>query len=213
MPIGRSFLTASALTAALTVILLLIHPRDAEPVMHNVTGELAEQSKRLNNSNLVDWLVGLPLDTKLMRVEWRAPTLSLDMVMPSERRLDGDAVQAFLRDAEQIWRMSFIRIDNIDRVLIRFGESSQAGSASGLFANADGQPAFRLLLAADVRRSDRWMASGEAGWYGIEHADTDPVWRQRLRLSFTPLWESKRNAAFIDGQQPSSSSTYGQPQE
>jgi hypothetical protein len=109
--------------------------------------------------------------------------------------------------------MSFIRIDNVDRVLIRIGESPDAGSASGLFANTDGQPSFRLLLAADVRRSDQWITSGESAWSGIENADTDPLWRQRLRLSFTPLWESKRNAAFIDSQRLSSSDVSGLTQE
>ncbi|WP_127566951.1 hypothetical protein [Paenibacillus xylaniclasticus] len=193
MRFTQSFLTVSVLTAALTVILFIIHPHHTEPVMRNITGEITNHTKRLNNSNLVDWLVGLSLETRLMRVDWHSPTLSLDMVISSDTPLDAENVQSFLRDAEQIWRMCFLRTDNVDRVLIRFGESPNAKPYSGLFARSDRAPVFRLLLAADVRRSDRWIEAGESAWSGIEYADTDPIWRQRLRLSFTPLWESKRN--------------------
>lgn len=180
---------------------MFINPHEAAPVLRDMTNTQAVE-KRLSNTNLVDWLLTLTLHAKVKRVDWSSPTLSLDLLIPADETLNDEAVQTLMKDAEQIWQMSFLQLSNVERVLLRIGELPQAAE-TGLFERTPNQSrgAYRLLLAADVRRTDRWVGLGEEGWHGIENAETDPYWRNRLRLSFTPLWQSKRNAAFIDQQQ------------
>lgn len=179
---------------------MFIHPHEAAPVLRDMTST-ASAEKRLNSTNLVDWLTTLSLHSQLKRVGWSSSTLSLDLTIPEDEMLDDEAVRTLMKDAEQIWQLSFLQLTNVDRVLLRIGESSKDTEAS-MFEHTQGQAAsYRLLLAADVRRTDRWVGLGEEGWHGIEGAETDPYWRNRLRLSFTPLWQSKRTAAFIEQQQ------------
>ncbi|MBD3918790.1 hypothetical protein H8B09_08515 [Paenibacillus sp. PR3] len=201
MPFGRSMLAMSLVTALITGMLMFIHPHEAAPVLRDMTPTQAAE-KRLTNTNLVDWLLTLSLHAKLKRVDWSSTTLSLDLIIPDDETLDDEAVQTLMKDAEQIWQMSFLQLSNVNRVLLRIGEMPQS-TATGMFERSLSQnrSGYRLLLAADVRRTDRWIGLGEEGWHGIENAETDSYWRNRLRMSFTPLWQSKRNAAFIDQQQ------------
>lgn len=201
MPFGRSMLAVSLVTALITGMLMFILPHEAAPVLRNMTPTQAAE-KRLTNTNLVDWLLTLSLHAKMKRVDWSSTTLSLDLIIPDDETLDDEAVRTLMKDAEQIWQMSFLQLSNVDRVLLRIGEMPQS-AATGMFDRTQSQnrSGYRLLLAADVRRTDRWIGLGEEGWHGIENAETDSYWRSRLRLSFTPLWQTKRNAAFIDQQQ------------
>lgn len=178
---------------------MFIHPPEAAPALRNLTPTSASE-KRLSSNTLVDWLMTLSLHSKLKKVGWSSSTLSLDLIIPADEPLDDEAVRTLMKDAEQIWQLSFLQLSNVERVLLRIGESPQVVE-KGMFEHTQGQISYRLLLAADVRRTDRWVALGEEGWHGIEDAETDPYWRNRLRLSFTPLWQSKRTAAFIDQQQ------------
>jgi hypothetical protein len=180
-------------------MLMFIHPHEAAPVLRNMTSASTAE-KRLSSTNLVDWLLTLSLHAKLKRVDWSSPTLSLDLVIPANETLDNEVVRTLMKDAEQIWQLSFLQLSNVERVLLRIGEMQQSAEG-GMFEHARGQSPYRLLLAADVRRTDRWVVLGEEGWHGIEDAETDPYWRNRLRLSFTKLWQSKRTAAFIERQQ------------
>jgi hypothetical protein len=179
---------------------MFIHPHTAAPVLRDMTPALAAE-KRLTNTNLVDWLLTLSLHAKLKHVAWSSTTLSIDLMIPDNEPLDDEAVRALMKDAEQIWQMSFLQLSNVDRVLLRIGELPQS-TATGMFERSQSQnrSSYRLLLAADVRRTDRWVGLGEEGWHGIEDAETDSYWRNRLRMSFTQLWQSKRNAAYIDQQ-------------
>ncbi|MWC28463.1 hypothetical protein [Paenibacillus sp. MMS18-CY102] len=205
MRIGLSLLAAGLMTTVITVMLISAHPRDAAPVMRHISTVTPEAGKRLTNGTLVDFVVATPLDTKLKRANWTASTLSLDFVLPSSRVLDDHNVSQMLHDVEAVIRLAFLELENVNRVLIRFGESPQADAEAGLYANPENESSYRLLMASDVRRTDRWIAEEQSKWVGMGSADSDSLWKSRLRLSFTPLWEMKRNAAFMAGQEQSDS--------
>lgn len=109
MRIGLSLLAAGLMTTAITVLLITVHPRDASPVMRHISIASSEGSKRLSNGNLVDFVIATPLETKLKRASWTAPTLSLDFVLASDRSLDDPTVIQLMRDVESVVRMRFCR--------------------------------------------------------------------------------------------------------
>src|SRR3569832_912155 len=112
MRIGLSLLAAGLMTTVMTIMLISIHPRDAAPVMRHISTTASEGSKRLTNGNLVDFVVATPLETKLKRASWTAPTLSLDFVLAPDRSLDDSTVTQLMRDVESIIRMSFLQVEN-----------------------------------------------------------------------------------------------------
>lgn len=145
---------------------------------------------RLTNSNLVDMMIGLQLATPIMRVEWENSLLTVEFKVKAGRELPAE----WTRDVEQLLRLSFARMENVNRVLIRYAVPaheaalpSNAGLAGGERTDlADSTVKSRLLLAADIRRTDNWLASlGELGSADPLH---DEIWRERLRMSFTSEW-------------------------
>ncbi|WP_338551734.1 hypothetical protein [Paenibacillus sp. KS-LC4] len=145
---------------------------------------------RLTNSNLVDMMIGLKLATPIRRVEWESSLLTVEFKVKAGRELPAQ----WTRDVEQLLRLSFARMENVNRVLIRYAVpaeeaalQSNAGSAGGeRTGQADGTVKSRLLLAMDIRRTDSWLASlGELGSADPLH---DELWRKRLRMSNTSEW-------------------------
>ncbi|ANY68859.1 hypothetical protein BBD42_22060 [Paenibacillus sp. BIHB 4019] len=145
---------------------------------------------RLTNSNLVDMLIGLQLATPILRVEWENSLLTVEFKVNAAKGLPVE----WTRDVEQLLRLSFVKMENVNRVLIRYAVPadkaalpSNAGKArEGQAGLADSSVKSQLLLAADIRRTDSWLASlGELGSADPLH---DEIWRERLRLSNTSEW-------------------------
>ncbi|MGG4142856.1 hypothetical protein ABEW34_06965 [Paenibacillus algorifonticola] len=145
---------------------------------------------RLTNSNLVDLLIGLQLATPILRVEWENSLLTVEFKVNAARGLPVE----WTRDVEQLLRLSFVKMENVNRVLIRYAvPADKAALPSNASKERDGQTELadssvksRLLLAADIRRTDSWLASlGELGSADPLH---DEIWRERLRMSSTSEW-------------------------
>ncbi|MUT65485.1 hypothetical protein [Paenibacillus sp. NEAU-GSW1] len=172
MRIAKPYLTG--LLAALAVTLLLAwlpHANHFQP-----GGEVAvfhpSPATRLSNSNLVDSMVGLQLASPLAKVVWNHAILSVDIKVSDN---PGQARQ-WPDDMRKLFQLSFVQMDNVNRVLIRFVDDSQDQA--------------KLLFAVDVRRGDSWLAGGieELGKADPLHNE---MWRQRLRISFTSAWEER----------------------
>ncbi|MCQ6558039.1 hypothetical protein [Paenibacillus mendelii] len=175
MHIGKRFL-ASAAVAALAAALLLLIPlgnprtdrdRDELAVFHSAP------ITRISYDNLVDSMIGLRLSLPIRKVDWKQAVLSLDLSV--EGRTEDS--QGWMADLERLLYLAFVQTDNVNRVLVRF------------VADADPQFASQktsLYAAVDVRRSDTWI---ETDLSALDSAQprTDSLWRQRLRMTFTPL--------------------------
>jgi len=127
---------------------------------------------RMTSSNLVDVFVGISLHEPLRSVKWNGSILTVTFSVDGEN----DRPPDWFEDVEKLLRASFLQLENVKRVLIRFVEDEpQKGT---------------LLLAVDVRKTDGWLYEDFE-----ELKDSDPVhderWRGRLRLSFTAAWEER----------------------
>ncbi len=131
-----------------------------------------EPITHLTNENLIDMLIDLELSEKIGRVEWRNGTLTLEMAVPP----DSGRPEAWFRDIYKLIEASFVRLDNVQRLLIRIAQIE--GSER------------RLLAAVDVRKPDGWL---EKEIESLRYADPvhDETWRRRLRISFTAAWEQR----------------------
>lgn len=133
-----------------------------------------DRAVRLDNGNLVDLLTAERFSHKIERVRWSGSALSVDFtVSGADTSPDG-----MYLDLKRLVHAAFKRTTNAQRLLVRFAE--ERGNA--------GRPV--LLLAADARRTDGWLTDD---YDRLEEADLgrDPVWRQRLRMTFSHRWTER----------------------
>jgi hypothetical protein len=161
--------------AAAFAAFLLPHGNDAG--VQDIAVFQPERVTRLSQDNLVDALVAQSFTEPIKRTDLKGTVLAVDFAIRAET---GTSV-TIVNDLKKLVRLSFYQASNVDRLLVRYVEEKQGSARSG---NADG---FKLLLAADVRRTDKWL-SGSAEEIAAADPLRDPVWRQRLRLSITSEW-------------------------
>ena len=167
---------AAIASAAALAIMMLPHEGGGRPEQDMAVFQ-PERVTKLAQDNLVDALVAQSFTEPIRRTDLKGTVLSVDFAVRPETGIPDHIAN----DLKKLVRLSFHQASNVDRLLVRYVEAREdtAGQA--------GPDGFALLLAADVRRGDKWLGGGLGG---IEAADPlrDPVWRQRLRLSFTGAW-------------------------
>ncbi|MFC4777557.1 hypothetical protein ACFO9Q_12240 [Paenibacillus sp. GCM10023252] len=184
MSIARGMATALMTTmAAVLLISLLPHGEWKSPAQREEISVFRNMPyKRIGNDNLVDAMVSLQLSERLTKVEWKSAVLSVDV------RVDSGASQPerWFADVEKLIRLSFLHMENVNRLLVRFVEYKPNAGAGSMNSHT----AMRLLFAADIRKSDQWLADSLDGM-----KEADPIhselWRKRLRLSFTSAWNER----------------------
>lgn len=168
-------LAAAACCAGLAAVLLvMIAPETAPGGGRHLAVFRQEPAVRLDSGNLVDLLAGADFGQKIRRVRWSGSVLSVDFRAAS----GGGSADAVSSDLKELIALAFGHTSNVQRLLVRIGEDDpQSGKE-------------RLLLAADVRRSDPWIAGP---WSDLVEADPvrDRIWRERLRIVTTRLWEER----------------------
>lgn len=182
MRMAKPYITALVI-ALLTTVAISWLPHSGKSPGKN-KGEIAvfypAAAKRLNNGNLVDVMIGLQLTGHLTKVEWNHAILSVDLKVSS----DYEQPQRWFTDIEKLIRLSFVQMENVNRVLIRY------------VINGDEAQSNKLLFASDIRRTDSWLVDQLE-----ELSEADPIhdeqWRNRLRISFTNEWEKRFGPADV----------------
>jgi len=175
-------MAAGVCCAGLAAVLLIrLEPMSEPPDGRHLAVFRQDRSVRLDSNNLVDLLAGADFELKIRRVRWTGSVLAVDFAARDGEAATADAVGS---DLKELIARAFGLTANVQRLLVRF-EAEGGG-------NNDGRRG--LLLAADVRRSDPWMAEH---WDGLKDADPlrDRIWRERLRLTTTKLWEERTRGA------------------
>lgn len=174
MRASKSLLTG-CLAALVMTLLLTWLPYDLQPskaIHSNANVFHAESADRLTAANLVDVLIQIPLNERIGKVEWSSGVLSVELrVHPKTGR-----PASWFMDVEKLIVIAFDQLQNVKRLLIRIVENEDEGG--------------RLMAAVDVRSSDQWLRE-ELQLLKYANAVHDDRWRQRLRLSFTSVWEEK----------------------
>lgn len=187
MSIWRRISLASAVTLIITLstsILPGIHGRESADNSDQAVFRAAPL-KGLSSGNLVDSIMGLQLQLRPIRVDWKGAVLSIDLSVESE----DDDPEAWANDMQRLLRMAFIQATNVKRVLIRYMEPLQDDTLHG--GDSENQPSkMRMLAAADVRHTDAWLMT-ELDNLNTSSPFTDSVWRGRLRLLFSDIGSSR----------------------
>ncbi|QAY66167.1 hypothetical protein [Paenibacillus protaetiae] len=135
-----------------------------------------ETIKRLTNTNMVDALIALQLNSRLSSVKWSNSVLSLELLVDS----DPNEQTLWFQDMDKLVRFAFSQTDNVNRILLRYMDrTSESGRT--------------LLFGSDVRRSDSWLQTERDKLPA--NPLQDELWRQRLRISLSPAWITERRAA------------------
>jgi hypothetical protein len=167
----RALAAAACCAGAAALMLMVLEPEAAPSDGRHLAVFRHDRSVRLDSNNLVDLLTTAQFGQKIRRVHWSGSALSVDFTV----REDAVAADAVFADLKTLILHTFSHTTNVQRLLVRFEEKDSATGRGG------------LLLAADARRSDPWVAEHRSG---LDDADLerDTVWRERLRLTATSRW-------------------------
>ncbi|WP_141501043.1 hypothetical protein [Paenibacillus luteus] len=187
MKIGKPLLTSCMFALVVTLMMIwLPHAAWQRIGKHDdVAVFRAVPAVRLTNSNMVDVLISIQLIERLKKIEWHNGILSVDIKVSTN---SGRPIIWF-GDVAKLVRVSFLQLENVGRVLVRFVEERPDGEV--------------LLAAVDVRKTDEWLISD---MNQLSQADPvhDELWRNRLRVSFTTAWEERFGKAEGFSVKPSS---------
>ncbi|GGF88725.1 hypothetical protein [Paenibacillus abyssi] len=177
MRAGKQLMTASIVAVTVTLILSAVPRLEANMLNHR--NEVAvfrpEPLSRIENGNLVDVLIGVPLKQPIKKVVWNHAVLSIDLAVGAE-----DSSAHITSDLLQMLQLAFIQTENVSRLLIRFLEYDSPRTIATTGSSG------KLLLAADVRKSDRNLE----GYLPFMNPKDmmEKEWRERLRLTYTEAW-------------------------
>ncbi|WP_211745022.1 hypothetical protein [Paenibacillus sp. Marseille-Q4541] len=145
--------------------------------------EYPEQSKEvfspgdrvtLTDTNLVDVLHELSLNTPISKVKWSKNVLTLDLkvtgssIVPSDIYIDMASIASFSMD----------RTSNVNQLMLRFlAEDEWIGSR-------------HLLLSADIRRSE-WSSEALKKLKEWKNAELPEELIQRFHMTETNLWREQ----------------------
>ncbi|WP_028561298.1 hypothetical protein [Paenibacillus pinihumi] len=169
---------AIAVTASLVLSALPMADLAAGGTRHELAVFRAVQPKLLNYDNVVELLSGLGLQQKIKRVDLNRGVLAVDLL--TGKRSTAESLNG---DVLELLRLGFIRMENVERLLVRVLECPEAAG------DVQASLAPSLLLSADVRKTDESLAE----IIPILHAGDllEGSWSKRLRLSYTPLWRER----------------------
>lgn len=171
------FRLAAASLACIAAVWLLSHAAgwQAGPDrQRDVQAFRPAQPVILDESNLVDWLLSVPVSFDLERVDWSHRILAVD-VRAELPVADPEAVYGELLEFAY---HGIIGTRNVDRVWIRLVQSSR---------ETGGGP-DRLLIALDVKR-EQFLLSDYERWKRGELPA--PMWiREKFEWSVTPQWRN-----------------------
>jgi hypothetical protein len=170
----RALAAAACCAGLASALLLTLGPEPVPSDGRHLAVFRQDRSVRLDSNNLVDLLASAEFEQKIRRVRWSGSVLSVDFAVR-----EGEAsAEAVYSDLKELIAQSIGHTTNVRRLLVRFEDADAASGRGG------------LLLAADVRRSDPWIAEQ---WSGLRDADLgrDRIWRERLRLTATRLWDER----------------------
>lgn len=166
------------ITVVGALLLIMINPSikgEHKPAgYHYVEVFSQDPIQQLSNYNIVDWLIDLPIEQKLGRVEWSNQLLLVEL------HVDSFKLQPYewFADVQELISASFMQLSNVERVLIRMLEPKELGK--------------QLLATVDVRRSDSWLQDSQVvAELKYRNPLYDPIWRERLRVNITSVWKEK----------------------
>lgn len=171
----RNLLGGCLAAVMCALIITLLHSLSGgTPTSRAVMVIQPERITWIGSDNLVDALLAQHFSQRIRRTDLKSAVLSVDFAIPQEA-VD---IEPMYEDVLKLIKLSFNQARNVDRLLIRFVEP-----AAGNGPHAEVRE--RLLLAADIRRTDSWLADAEA----VEVTDllAEESWSHRLRISFTAL--------------------------
>ncbi|MFC4103731.1 hypothetical protein [Paenibacillus xanthanilyticus] len=158
--------------AALAVTALLTLLPIAERRMNNSQEGIAvfrtSPIHKLETRNLVDSMIAQQLKLPIRKADWKEGVLSVDLAV------DGvpGRVDLWMHDLQQLTELAYVQTSNVHRLLVRFVKADIGGGRR-----------TSMQAAADIRRTDDWLAS-KLTEIGGARPDLDSVWRERLRMSF-----------------------------
>lgn len=131
-----------------------------------------DQKARLTESNMVDALVGLPLELRIAKADMRQTVLSVDLFLPK-----GVTGEGFVyHDLYELSRFAWSRTSNVDRVLVRI-----------LQQDGEERAERELLLAMEAKRTQTEPGDKPEG--AGTTAELRAFLESRYHFTYTPKWK------------------------
>lgn len=134
----------------------------------------ADGMERLTESNMVDALIGLPLELRIAKADLKQNVLSVDLFLPK-----GVTGEGFVyHDLFELTRFAWSKTSNVDRVLIRI-----------LLQQGEDRSGRELLVAMEAKRTQ--AAPGEKGPASGTASELRKFLESRYHFTYTPKWKDQ----------------------
>lgn len=170
---------AAILSLSVAITLALSNLPQLERTVRTGAAIYADPERsRLTDQNLVDALVSLPLELRIIRAELRQSVLSVDLAVPQGKIPE----RSVYLDLYELSRYGFTATTNVNQVLVRIMELDR-----------EDPHARQLLLAMDARRENRPKVEGKAA--ESSKLDIKAILQSHYAITLTQKWKDSVNAA------------------
>lgn len=138
----------------------------------------------LSSQTIVDQLMELQLSEQIHNVGWSNAVLSVDLAAAPDWSTKDKA--SLYSDISKLVRFSFWDVHNVNRLQIRFLDLKKTERGSVEIEHFGNNEEI-LLLSADIRKSDVWIAAQTIP--DDAQALQTLKWQSRLRIHVTKAWE------------------------
>ncbi|MNI23066.1 hypothetical protein D3C73_766350 [compost metagenome] len=163
-------LMMAVLAVGVALCLLVLSRMDTASSVGNAWTD--KQARQLNDRNLVDYMIELPLQLRIRKVDLNHSILSIDLNLP--KNVDQATVY---RDLYAIAQLTIAKTSNVNQVLVRIMDYSGAstGSASQLV----------LAMEADRQNANEMLAEP------LSDIAKEQQLKTRFHLTYTSRWQQR----------------------
>lgn len=127
---------------------------------------------RLTETNMVDALVGLPLELRIAKADFQQSVMSVDLFLPA-----GVMGERFVyHDLYELSQLAWTRTTNVDRLLVRV-----------MLLEGQGREGRELLLAMEAKRDQAEPHARLAS--GRSQAELKQYLESRYHFTYAPKWK------------------------
>jgi hypothetical protein len=175
-PYQRIILTT---VCSIAISLLLMWIVQSEQLFNKKDWGTAEsqQGKQLTEQNIVDYIIGLPLQLRVANVGWHQSILSVDLLSTPGNTID----TMVYHDLFELSQFGLQQVANVNQVRVRIIEHQGTGSSHS-----------QILLAMDSRKEN--IQNQKTNLKELTTLNRQKYLQSHFRITYTQKWKEQ----FVD---------------
>jgi hypothetical protein len=161
----------------ISLMLMWLVPQNHSPGSYDLGVIAYPNGRQLSDSNIVDYMAGLPLQLRIDKVEWEQSVLSVDLLSVPGSTID----KMVFHDLFELSQFGLRQLTNVSQVRVRVVEHKEL----------DGKTK-ELLVAMDSRKEN--IADQKQKIEDLNTLNRQKYLQSHFRITYTQKWQDQ----FVD---------------